>query len=29
MLASQALERGLTIVSVDDVFDKYGVSRVW
>jgi predicted nucleic acid-binding protein len=29
MLASQALERGLTIVSVDEVFDRYGVSRLW
>lgn len=29
LLAAQALERGLTIVSVDEAFDHYGVSRLW
>lgn len=29
LLAAQALERGLSIVSVDDAFDGYGVERVW
>lgn len=29
LLAAQALERGLAIVSVDDAFDAYGVERVW
>ena len=29
LLAAQALERGFTIVSVDEAFDAYGVARVW
>jgi PIN domain nuclease of toxin-antitoxin system len=29
LLAAQALERGFAIVSVDEVFDSYGVGRVW
>lgn len=29
MLIAQALARGLTIVSADAVFDRYGVSRLW
>ncbi len=29
LLAVQALERGLTIVSVDEAFDAYGVARLW
>jgi PIN domain nuclease of toxin-antitoxin system len=29
MLIAQALSRGLTLVSSDEVFDKYGVSRLW
>ncbi|MYA18321.1 MAG: type II toxin-antitoxin system VapC family toxin [Gammaproteobacteria bacterium] len=29
MLIAQALARDLTIVSVDAVFDQYGVSRLW
>ena len=29
MLAAQALQRGLSIVSADVAFDAYGVSRVW
>jgi PIN domain nuclease of toxin-antitoxin system len=29
LLAAQALERGLTIVSIDSAFDAYGVARVW
>ncbi|WP_425154957.1 type II toxin-antitoxin system VapC family toxin [Candidatus Palauibacter sp.] len=29
MLAAQALVRGLSLVSADAVFDRYGVARVW
>ncbi len=29
MLAAQALARDLNIVSVDTVFDQFGVRRVW
>lgn len=29
LLAAQALSEGLTIVSADPVFRKYGVKRVW
>jgi PIN domain nuclease of toxin-antitoxin system len=29
LLAVQAQERGLTIVSIDEVFDLYGVQRIW
>jgi PIN domain nuclease of toxin-antitoxin system len=29
MLAAQALERGFTIVSIDEAFDQYGVMRLW
>lgn len=29
LLAAQALEEGLTIVSADPVFRRYGVKRVW
>jgi PIN domain nuclease of toxin-antitoxin system len=29
MLAAQARERGLSIVSVDAVFESYGVTRIW
>jgi PIN domain nuclease of toxin-antitoxin system len=29
LLAAQALERGLAIVSIDEAFDSYGVARVW
>lgn len=29
MLIAQALARGLAVVSVDAVFDRYGVSRLW
>jgi PIN domain nuclease of toxin-antitoxin system len=29
LLAAQALEEALTIVSVDTVFRRYGVKRVW
>ena len=29
MLAAQALERELTIVSIDEAFDQYGVMRLW
>lgn len=29
LLAAQALERGFTIVSVDEAFDAYGVARLW
>ena len=29
MMAAQALERGLTIVSADPLFEKYGVERIW
>jgi PIN domain nuclease of toxin-antitoxin system len=29
MMAAQALERQLTIVSGDPLFEKYGVKRVW
>lgn len=29
LLAAQALERGLAVVSVDEAFDSYGVQRVW
>ena len=29
LLAAQALEEGLSIVSVDPMFGKYGVKRIW
>jgi len=29
LLAAQALEEGLTIVSADAVFRRYGVKRIW
>lgn len=29
LLAAQALERGLTLVSTDVAFDAYGVARMW
>jgi PIN domain nuclease of toxin-antitoxin system len=29
LLAAQALERGLTLVSIDAAFDAYGVDRLW
>jgi PIN domain nuclease of toxin-antitoxin system len=29
LLAAQALERGLTLVSIDAAFDAYGVARLW
>ena len=29
LLAAQALEEGLSIVSIDAVFTRYGVTRVW
>lgn len=29
LLAAQALARNLVVVSVDRVFDRYGVSRMW
>ena len=29
MLIAQALARELTVVSVDPVFDRYGVARLW
>ena len=29
MLITQALARGLPVVSVDEVFDRYGVNRIW
>lgn len=29
LLAAQALERGLTVVSIDETFDAYGVARLW
>ena len=29
MLIAQAVARGLVLVSIDPVFDKYGVRRVW
>lgn len=29
LLAAQALEEGLTIVSADPVFRRYGVKRIW
>ena len=29
MLIAQAMARGLALVSIDRVFDKYGVRRVW
>ena len=29
MLIAQALARDLTVVSVDAVFDRYGVNRLW
>ena len=29
LLAAQALERDLTIVSADPIFERYGVKRVW
>jgi PIN domain nuclease of toxin-antitoxin system len=29
MLAAQAIQRGLSIVSIDESFDAYGVARLW
>lgn len=29
LLAAQGLERGFTIVSIDEAFDAYGVARLW
>lgn len=29
MLAAQALARGLPIISIDGVFDRYGLDRLW
>ena len=29
MLIAQALARGLPVVSVDEIFDRYGVNRIW
>ncbi|MXW56528.1 MAG: type II toxin-antitoxin system VapC family toxin [Gemmatimonadales bacterium] len=29
MLAAQALARGLPIISIDVVFDRYGLNRLW
>jgi PIN domain nuclease of toxin-antitoxin system len=29
LLAAQALERGFTVVSIDEAFDAYGVARLW
>jgi len=29
LLAAQALERGFTLVSIDEAFDAYGVARIW
>ena len=29
MLIAQALTHNLTVVSIDSVFDRYGVSRLW
>jgi PIN domain nuclease of toxin-antitoxin system len=29
MLIAQALARGLPVVSLDEVFDRYGVNRIW
>jgi PIN domain nuclease of toxin-antitoxin system len=29
LIAAQALERGLAIVSTDRIFEKYGVKRIW
>ena len=29
MLVAQALAQDLTVVSVDEVFDRYGVNRLW
>ena len=29
MLAAQALSRGLPIISIDGVFDRYGLDRLW
>ena len=29
MLIAQALSRNLTVVSVDSIFDRYGVRRLW
>jgi PIN domain nuclease of toxin-antitoxin system len=29
LLAAQALELGLTLISCDAIFDEYGVKRLW
>ena len=29
MMAAQALERGLAIVSSDPIFERYGINRIW
>ena len=29
LMAAQALERGLAVVSADPIFEKYGIERIW
>ncbi len=29
LIAAQALDLGLTLLSCDDIFDRYGVQRIW
>ncbi len=29
LLIAQAIEENLTLVSIDDVFDNYGITRLW
>ena len=29
ILAAQALTEGISIISIDSIFDQYGVTRIW
>jgi PIN domain nuclease of toxin-antitoxin system len=29
IIAAQAIRRGLTVISIDDAFDKLGAPRLW
>lgn len=29
LIAAQAIDLGLTVLSCDDIFDRYGVHRIW
>jgi PIN domain nuclease of toxin-antitoxin system len=29
LIAAQAIDLGLTVLSCDDIFDRYGIQRIW